>query len=218
MRHLNLLSLGGIILCASILGVYFLSKVTAPTPVKSKTPQAYEILNTTLDKHWVQLSRGHDRAPFTFTDLLSHWTLITVGYTSCPDICPMSLAHLRDIYPKLQEVLPNLQVLFLSVDPNRDQFPRLREFVHFFHSDFIAATAEHNILYPLTQALRLNYALTHEEIKNPNDYFVDHSVSMTLVDPQGVARIRFLPNIKGESFLIPLENFLVGLTQLREAT
>ena len=70
-----------------------------------------------------------DREWFT-----SQWTLVFLGFTWCPDICPTTLAELKAIYPQLQEMTNEepVKILFLSVDPQRDNIERLNEYIHSF--------------------------------------------------------------------------------------
>lgn len=132
--------------------------------------------------------------PFTEASLQGHWSLVFVGYTYCPDICPTTLASLARVYPKLKALESQfpLQVVFISVDPQRDSIARLNEFISYFNQDFIAATASHETLFPLTRSMGLIYALV-DSSENTN-YLVDHSASVVVVNPQGKVVGRFKPN------------------------
>lgn len=125
----------------------------------------------------------HKNETFTEKELEGHWTLAFLGYTSCPDVCPITLSALAEIYPQLVSALPNdsVQVLFVAVDPKRDTSERLFEYINYFNSEFIAVTAPHESLFPVVRNMRMMYALTEEQDKPY--YFVDHSASITLIDP-----------------------------------
>ncbi|WP_130470698.1 SCO family protein [Candidatus Magnetaquicoccus inordinatus] len=86
----------------------------------------------------------HNEKPFTFEQLRGHWTFLFFGYTHCPDICPMAMGVLGDVFRQLQEKAPNnivnSQVLFVSVDPKRDTPAHIRQYVQFFNSDFKGLT------------------------------------------------------------------------------
>lgn len=133
----------------------------------------------------------HKNETFTEKDLEGHWTLAFLGYTSCPDVCPITLSALADIYPQLVSALPNdeIQILFVAVDPKRDTSERLFEYINYFNSEFIAATAPHESLFPVVRNMRMIYALTEEQDKPY--YFVDHSASITLIDPSARVVGRF---------------------------
>ncbi|ABV89317.1 SCO family protein [Shewanella pealeana] len=117
---------------------------------------------------------------FSNTDLLGKWSLFFIGYTSCPDVCPTTMGKLSSAYPKLTDKA-ELQVIFLSVDPQRDSTETLENYIKFFNPEFIAVTGEHSQLFPVTRSLGFVYAM----VGNGPDYQVDHSASFALVSPQG---------------------------------
>lgn len=136
----------------------------------------------------------HNKQPFTPANLIGRWSLVFVGYTYCPDICPTTLAELKGIYPQLQKIPTDspIQVVLLSVDPNRDTPERLNEYINFFHSDFMAVSGEHAQLFPLVRAMGMMYSMS-ESSDNPN-YLVDHSSSVVVVNPKAQVVGRFKPD------------------------
>jgi protein SCO1/2 len=135
----------------------------------------------------------HKGEVFDQSRLMQHWSLVFVGYTFCPDICPTTLAELKGIYPQLQQISSThpIQVVFLSVDPKRDDTARLNEYIEFFHPDFTATSGNHDQLFPLVRAMGMMYSIS-ESTENPN-YLVDHSSSVVLVNPQAQVIGRFKP-------------------------
>ncbi|NMH60739.1 SCO family protein [Alteromonas ponticola] len=131
--------------------------------------------------------------PFTLDRMKDKWSLLFLGYTFCPDICPTTLASLNRIYPELKQIdtAQPVQVVFISVDPKRDSTSRLKEYTDFFNRDFIAATGNHDQLFPFVRSMGLMYALS-ESTDNPN-YLVDHSASVIVVNPQAQVIGRFKP-------------------------
>lgn len=129
----------------------------------------------------------------TAEDLHHQWTLVFVGYTFCPDVCPTTLAELTGIYPQLQQIDTKdpIRVLFVSVDPGRDTSTRLAEYVNFFHPDFSAASGDHTQLFPLVRAMGMMYSMT-DSTDDPN-YLVDHSSSVVLINPNAHVIGRFKP-------------------------
>ncbi|RYV01022.1 SCO family protein [Shewanella sp. OPT22] len=117
---------------------------------------------------------------FDNSNLKGKWTLFFVGYTSCPDICPTAMTKLAAAYPKLIKDKP-FQVVFISVDPNRDTPDKLKQYTSFFNKKFIAVTGEQKQLLPLTRNLGMAYSLIGEG----KNYQITHSATMTLVSPQG---------------------------------
>jgi protein SCO1 len=133
---------------------------------------------------------------FEQTNLLGHWSLAFVGYTFCPDVCPTTLAELKRIYPQLQQIPTDfpLQVIFLSVDPKRDTQARLKEYIQYFHPDFIAVSAPHTQLFPLVRGMGMMYSMS-ESTDNAN-YLVDHSASVVVINPHAQVVGRFKPDIQ----------------------
>jgi protein SCO1/2 len=120
----------------------------------------------------------------TNADLLGRWTLLNFGYTFCPDICPTTLATLKDLKARLAAMGATApQVIFISVDAARDTPGRAAEFVAFFDPAFIGATGSDAELAALAQHLGVYYQ-RHDKAGKQH-YTVDHSAAIYLVDPQG---------------------------------
>ena len=121
-------------------------------------------------------------------ELHGHWTLVFIGFTFCPDVCPMTLAQLAQAQAQW-EALPDStrpRVLFVSVDPERDSPDRIGEYAHAFHRDTLAATADVPTLEAFTRSLSMVFAKVPAADGAPADqYSVDHSASMAVLDPRG---------------------------------
>lgn len=119
----------------------------------------------------------------TNADLEGQWTLLFTGYTFCPDICPTTMAELRQVLPKLQQhtELP-VKVWMISVDPQRDTVKRVSDYAGFFGEAFVGVRAEHPQLYPFVNDLGLMYSIPEE---GESDYLVNHSAAIVLVNPAG---------------------------------
>lgn len=135
----------------------------------------------------------HTGEPVTRDALKDQWTLVFLGYTFCPDICPTTMAALNGVYPKLQalETSQPVRVWFISVDPKRDDPARLAEYVSFFNPEFRALTGEHTQLFPLVRSMGMMYSMA-ESTDSPN-YLVNHSGSVVVVNPQADVIGRFKP-------------------------
>lgn len=139
-------------------------------------------------------------------DLQGHWTLIFVGYTHCPDICPMTMAKLAGMYQDLVKLTPEpLEIWFVSVDPKRDTPEQLAQYITYFKQAPIKArTADHKDLFPFIRQLGLMYAINDGTETNSDRYTVDHSASIALLNPQGAVVAMFKPEMK--SGAVPLIN------------
>lgn len=120
---------------------------------------------------------------WTEEDLAGQWDLLFFGYTFCPDICPTTMADLRTVVESLpQTARERLHVTMVSVDPERDTPRQLSEYLGYFKADFKGVTGDPAELAKLAQALSIAYIPpdTREE-----DYLVDHSGQVVMVNPEG---------------------------------
>ncbi|MGM0913794.1 MAG: SCO family protein [Pseudomonadota bacterium] len=130
------------------------------------------------------------------------------GYTYCPDVCPMSLAVVRQALAELepaqrQRVVP----LMVSVDPERDSLERLEEYLAFFGERFIGATGSQAQLEELAD----RYGVVWRKVEAPDSamgYTIDHSSSLYLVDRQGEIQRRVLYSPSHQGLLAALRETL----------
>lgn len=109
------------------------------------------------------------------------------GYTQCPDICPTSLSLLTQALHKMSDQeLTNVQSIFISVDPERDNTTRLAEYTKYFHSNIIGATAEKEIIDKITKLYGASYRIVERD--SAMGYIVDHSSYTYIIDKQGKLR------------------------------
>lgn len=149
--------------------------------------QAFKCFETPRPLPPFELIR-HDGTALTNESLKGHWTLVFIGFTHCPDVCPTALAQLK-VAQKEWEALPEAsrpRVLFVSVDPERDSPEHTGKYAHAFHPDSIAATGEPAKLQAFARSLSLVFMKQPpEDTANPNHYSVDHSAALAVIDPQG---------------------------------
>ncbi|WJG09337.1 SCO family protein [Aliiglaciecola sp. LCG003] len=190
MKQNTLLAIVAVVALAA--GLYFAVNIAPPATDKVKFMQQYPAARA-LPEFELYDKQG---STFTNQNLADKWTLVFVGYTFCPDICPTTMAELKSIYPQLQQIETEhpIQVWFLSVDPRRDTAERLNEYVDFFNPEFLATSGEHKQLFPLVRALGMMYAMS-DNMDDPN-YLVDHSASVTVINPQVQVVGRFKPHLE----------------------
>ena len=121
-------------------------------------------------------------------ELKGHWTLVFLGFTHCPDLCPTTLAQLAQAQ-KQWTALPDPtrpRVLFVSVDPERDTADAIGEYAHGFDRDTLAATTDIPALEAFARSLSMVFAKVPATAGAPPDqYSIDHSASIAVLDPQG---------------------------------
>ncbi|HQS01753.1 MAG: hypothetical protein B7Y07_00490 [Halothiobacillus sp. 24-54-40] len=126
---------------------------------------------------------GAIATPALFKD---HWTLFYIGYTFCPDVCPTELTALAGLLPQLQKSLPDVhwQIVFLSVDPERDTPKRIADYVHYFDPKFLGMTGTRAMIDKVTQPLKAGYRVSPHA---PGDtiYEIDHDTAYRLISPEG---------------------------------
>lgn len=131
--------------------------------------------------------------PFTNASLNGHWTLVSIGFTSCPDICPMVLANLASVLEELSiRVSPGKlpEVVMLAVDPARDK-PVLKQYVASFNPEFVGITGEQDQIGRLVESLEGFYRITQSPGSSEPE--VQHSAIVSVVDPQGRLVASMLP-------------------------
>jgi protein SCO1 len=116
--------------------------------------------------------------PFRRESLDGRWTLVFTGFTHCPDVCPMTIA----LFARLREEVPrsDLQLLFLSVDPERDTPRQVARYLEHFGPGIQGATGQRTEIERVTTSMGL------AQVRNPGaggDYTVDHSTALVLIDP-----------------------------------
>lgn len=185
-------AIAGIALIVGVIAALYVAPPTVAPEQSTVYLQRYPAPRT-IDDFVLQDQHGQ---AFSKDQLRGHWTLAFVGYTFCPDICPTTLAALSRIYPQLAalDTAAPVQVLFISVDPQRDTSERLADYIRFFNPEFVAATAEHAVLFPLVRHLGMMYSIA-ESTDNPN-YLVDHSASVVVINPQAEVIGRFRPVVE----------------------
>lgn len=137
--------------------------------------------------------QGPDGESFDQHDLQGNLTLLFFGFTNCPDICPDTLAVLAEAMDKLRamRVEEKPEVVFVSVDPERDAGRTMREYVSYFDPAFRAVTGDDDALSALTGQVGAMYVRHAPD--ETGFYSVDHSGMIVLIDAQGRMFGRFPP-------------------------
>ena len=126
----------------------------------------------------------HRGEVFDRSRLQGTWSLLFFGYTFCPDVCPGTLQRLSPVQDRLAGQSPPVQVVFVSVDPERDSVERMAEYVTFFHPELVGTTGDAEQIDRLARAVGAFHEKAEgEEGASELAYFVDHSSSLFLVDP-----------------------------------
>ncbi|WP_178861079.1 SCO family protein [Thiomicrorhabdus cannonii] len=144
----------------------------------------------------------------SLSDYKGKLVLIYFGYTFCPDICPTNLGNLSVAYRKLTpEEKQNLQILFVSVDPERDTPQRLQQYANYFESNIVGLTGEPQTLAEIAQRYGVVYAKVNDP-KNGTNYAVDHSAFTYVVDQQGRLKEQLPHATQPDQFIHTIRRYL----------
>lgn len=182
-------------------GVWSYQKLVNPGPPELETSLMYETQRS-IDPFELRSTAGESNNGQTVSnaDLEGQWTIIFTGYTFCPDICPTTMAQLQQSWEDISQTTDTpIQVWMVSVDPQRDDIPRLRNYVGFFNrglnndvrTPFLGVRGEHKDLFPFVRNIGLMYSIPDEDETN---YLVNHSAAIILLNPQGHQQAVFRAN------------------------
>jgi protein SCO1/2 len=175
-------------LLAGILATILVVSLSACSPNNRSIPKPLQdiLLEQPITVKQFELSTQYGTG-FSAENLRSHWTLMFFGYTHCPDICPTTLTELAALATRIPgDEQP--QIVFVSVDPRRDTQQHLKEYIAYFNEKFLALTGPADSINDLTKQLNIKYSL---EPAIDDDYAVNHSSAVLLIDPQGRYIARF---------------------------
>lgn len=155
--------------------------------VKPPSPPAG--LQGVLRSEFTPLTQFHlhseSHGPIVREDLLGKWTFVFFGYLSCPDVCPNTLHELAEFRRLLDDsgdpAADLAQVLFVSVDPERDSETKLASYVAHFDKRFIGATAGKAAIERFARQFGAGFVYADETA--PGQYLVSHTSAIFLVDP-----------------------------------
>lgn len=130
--------------------------------------------------------------PFGTQELRGSWSVLFFGFTHCPDICPTTLSRLsaaiREAGPRAER---DVQVVLVSVDPERDTPERLKAYAGAFGPQFTGVTGTVDEIAAVASAYGIAYM--RSETETAAGYLVDHTATMIVLDPQGRIRLFWSP-------------------------
>jgi protein SCO1/2 len=112
--------------------------------------------------------------------------LLYFGYTTCPDVCPLTLAEMQAVEKELGEQAEHVEVVFVTVDPERDTLERLAQYIAAFDSTFYGVRLNE----PTLAATKKAYGIHAEKVANESEanaegHMVEHGSYTLLIDTQG---------------------------------
>lgn len=177
----------GMVLVLSVISMWAGFKLSSMLEEKNQVPIIEgTVLNPPRSLTSFKLidQRRHD---FGLDQFKGKWSLVFFGYTNCPDVCPNTLGVLKQAYIDMQALKMELpQVVFVSVDPARDEPELLSDYVYYFDPSFVGVTGKKDQIDNLAKQLSAVYlkaAGASGDMKK-DDYLYDHSAAILLVNPK----------------------------------
>ena len=143
--------------------------------------------------------------PFTEGGLRGKWSLLFFGYTHCPDVCPLTLSVIKQAYEQLAQSgkADDVQVLFATVDPERDTPEKISGYLAYFNPDFIGLSGTAEQIQNLARRIGVVYMRGGTE-DTAGGYLVDHTAAVFLIDPTGRLLSIYSPPHAGDAMLARL--------------
>lgn len=159
-------------------------------------PPAPEIVLTKADGTTFRLSNQREKI-----------VLLFFGYTSCPDVCPTTLAEMKQVMDLLRDDAQHVQVVFVSVDPERDDPEKIQSYANHFHSSFLGLTGTEAELTPIWSG----YSIVREVVESDSALgsIINHTARLFLVDTQGNLRLSY-------AYQTPVEDIVHDIKLLLE--
>lgn len=182
----------------------FAHKVTAPRPLDSRMLAAHGAMLFPEPREVAEFNLVDTRGePVRAEDLTGHWTFAFMGFTHCPDVCPTTLAVLNRVAAELRASnVTDVEYWMVSVDPQRDTPQHLEQYLAYFNPEFVGVTGEVPELAGFARSLNGVF------VRVPGDgdnYSVDHSTHIALLDPKGRFVGILRPPLKSESLVRAFE-------------
>ncbi len=143
--------------------------------------------------HFIMVN--HRGEQITDRDMRGKYQLIYFGYTSCPDVCPMSLQVMLQALKKIGDKAAAFQPYFITVDPERDSQTVMQDYVNYFDQRIIGLTGTPNMTEIMAQHFRIRYEKVINDPEHPENYQMDHTSSIFIIDPKGQFVARVASNI-----------------------
>ncbi|MCS7235630.1 MAG: SCO family protein [Armatimonadota bacterium] len=152
---------------------------------------------------------AHDHLGRTFrmADQKGKVVLLFFGYTTCPDVCPATLARWKRVRQELGTDADRVRFVFVTVDPERDTAVKVREYLELFSPEFIGLVGPHSELHPFYEF----FGAAFEKVPQPGSaagYLVAHTAAVPVVDAQGRWRLRFNPETSVDDYVHDLRVLL----------
>ncbi len=143
----------------------------------------------------------------TNKDFHGKFMMVYFGYRYCPDICPTALTTMTEVLNELGPKAKHIQPLFITIDPERDTAPELGEYIQNFHPSFLALTGNAEQTESARKAYKV-FAQKAEQVEGTDNYVMDHSSIIYVMDRQGRLVSHFNHSTPSERIVKALRKYL----------
>jgi protein SCO1/2 len=169
------------------------------------TPTNTAFKNTDVSDFALTDHTGKQR---TLADFKGKAVLVFFGFMNCPDVCPTTMAEMAGVMKALGPDADRVQVLFITVDPERDTPELLAKYVPAFDPRFLGLTGDKAAIEKVAKEFRVFYQKSPG--KEPGSYTMDHTAGSYVFDPQGRVRLFVRHGQGGEPIVHDLKILLSG--------
>lgn len=194
-----------VFICAALMSSFFIYRTQQKLTVPTLAADAGSLFPVARDIKAFKLVTGNG-TEFTERDFQQHWTLLFFGFTHCASVCPSTFEVLKRVYPDLHAQFPQLQVVLISVDPERDSSEALKKYTQSYHPDFLGVSGKLQEIRKLQSQLGV-YSSSESTTGN---YQIQHSPSILLINPKGqwAGLLRF--GLKPEELTQAVKTAIIG--------
>ncbi|WP_420643143.1 SCO family protein [Candidatus Leptofilum sp.] len=146
---------------------------------------------------------GPGERPVSLVDFRDKVVMLYFGYTYCPDVCPATMVELRDALEILGKRAEDVQVIMITVDPERDSAEVLEQYLAHFDESFIGLTGTPEELIAVTAPMGIFFE--RHEGSEASGYLVDHTATVAVLDKDGKLRLIYPFGITGEEIAADLK-------------
>jgi len=149
---------------------------------ESEAPEDEVLPSTIRGRYILQDQRGNAVRDSDYQDTFQ---LVTFGYTSCPDICPATLQIISASMKQLGNTGENVQPIFITVDPQRDNVERMKQYVDYFDPRLLGLTGSQAMIDRVSAQFNIRVEKVFAKNGDPDFYTVNHTAGTYLIAPGG---------------------------------
>jgi protein SCO1/2 len=207
--NIRLTVLSCLVLVSLVIGVFVYS-IVSPKELTKDEYKDLKFYELSAPRQLTDFRLQSGTEVFKQTNLLEKWHLVFMGFASCPDMCPMTMAKMKKTSNLLAErniqLRDKINFMIVSVDPDRDTPELIDRYAKSFDSSFIGVSGDIGTIYTLATQLTLPFVPIVDSKRT--DYDMDHSMNLALLSPSGRFYGFFKSPVDPQNMVTVLESVL----------